>query len=128
MDGKILFVKYGNFIRRVPVDRVIPAEQYKEVSEDEVDPDDVDNFERLEDDEFKGIELLAMKDKEIEMLKQMNKDKEKQMEEILSKLKTVPLQQKTVKKSLPKNYQKIQFQMDGDSRLMKGKLSDFVFM
>ena len=28
MDGKVLFVRYGNFIRRVPVDRVVPAEQY----------------------------------------------------------------------------------------------------
>ena len=56
------------------------------------------------------------------MLKQINIDPEKQMEEMRSKLKPIQIQEKIVKKPFPKNYQKIQFQMDGESKLLKGKV------
>lgn len=82
MDGKVLFVRYGNFIRRVPVDRVIPAQEYKEVPEEEADPDDVMNKERLEDDDFTNVEIITKKDKEIEALKKANQDQEKLIEEM----------------------------------------------
>ena len=54
MDGKVLFVRYGNFIRRVPVERVVPAEEYKEVTLEDTDPDDIENNERLDDASQKG--------------------------------------------------------------------------
>ena len=44
MDGKVLFVKYGNFIRRV--DHVVPAEKYYDTPEDEADPDGKENYEK----------------------------------------------------------------------------------
>ena len=35
-DGKVLFIKYANFIRRVPLDYIIPAEEYNDANEEEV--------------------------------------------------------------------------------------------
>ena len=107
MDGKVLFVRYGNFIRRVPVDRVVPAEEYKAEPEEQADPDDVANAERLEDDDFKDMELLAIKDKEIEMLKQCNQEQQNKLEEMLNKSKTVESNENIVHKALPTIYQKI---------------------
>ena len=68
MDGKVLFVRYGNFIRRVPVDRVVPAEEYKEVTLEDTDPDDIENNERLDDDDFKDMELVAIRMKRLKHL------------------------------------------------------------
>ena len=39
-DGKLLFLRYGNFIRRVPLDRIIPADQCNNVEED-IDKNDI---------------------------------------------------------------------------------------
>ena len=80
MDGKVLFVRYGNFIRRVPVDRVIPAQEYKEVSDDEADPDDILNKERLDDDDFTNVEIITKKDKEIELMKNTIEEQRKCIE------------------------------------------------
>ena len=77
MDGKVVFVKYVNFIRRIPIDCIFPAESYQDTSEEEADPDDVDNCERLADDEFSNVELLAQNDKKIEMLNQKIQEQEK---------------------------------------------------
>ena len=143
MDGKVLFVRYGNFIRRVPVDRVVPAEQYQEGLEEEADPDDIKNNERLDDDEFENVEILAIKDKEIELLKQTNTEQENRIAQMskhlqsgsdedetipkgLSSTVTKPVKEKTLKKALlsklPKIYQKIRFQVAGKSDVLKGKV------
>ena len=37
-DGKILFLRYGNFIRRVPLDHIIPAEEYNNDADEELIP------------------------------------------------------------------------------------------
>ena len=50
-DGKVLFVKYGNFMRRIPIDHVIPAEQHQEELDEDENQEDVDNCERLQDDD-----------------------------------------------------------------------------
>ena len=67
-QGKVLFIKYGNFIRRVSLDVVVPAEQTHD-QDDEPDQDDVDNDDRLQDDNFDHVELVAKKEAEIENLR-----------------------------------------------------------
>ena len=42
-DGKVLFIKYRNFLRRVPLDHIIPADEYHDSSDQEVDQVDVEN-------------------------------------------------------------------------------------
>ena len=71
-DGKVLFVKYGNFLRRVPLDRVAPAEKTHDITEEDIDEDDVQNSGRLDDDKFDNLDIVAQKDKEIEDLKKSN--------------------------------------------------------
>ena len=71
-DGKILFIRYGNFIRRVPLDCTIPADEYQEETEDDIDPDDIKHDDRLQDDAFQNVEVVAIKDKEIEKLQKSN--------------------------------------------------------
>ena len=39
-DGKVLFVKYGNFIRRVPLDFVVSASEYTTGDDEEIDFDE----------------------------------------------------------------------------------------
>ena len=57
-DGKVLFIRYGNFLRRIPVEHVVPAEKHLEdderVEEEQNDPapDDVENHERVLDNSF----------------------------------------------------------------------------
>ena len=121
MDGKVVFVKYVNFIRRIPIDCIFPAESYQDTSEEEADPDDVDNSERLEDDEFSNVELVAQKEKEIEKLNQKIQEQEKLVADISNEMK---LDNKKDSKSpiLPKNYQKIRFKVAGYPTLLKGKV------
>ena len=121
MDGKVVFVKYGNFIRRIPIDRIIPAESYQDTSTEEADPDDIDNSERLADDEFTNVELLAQKDKEIENLKKKIQEKEKMVADISNKMKLDNIKDLKVPK-LPKNYQKICFKVAGNPTLLRGKV------
>ena len=80
--GKVLFIKYGNFIRRVPLDFVIPADERKNVENEEDDQEDIDNHDRLQDDDFDNEELMAKKEKEIENLKRLNLEQEKLIKEL----------------------------------------------
>ena len=125
MDGKVLFVKYGNFIRRVPVDRVVPAEQYYDTPEDEADPDDKENDERLHDDEFKNLEVITKQKKEIEQLNKINKEQERMIEEVSNKsnnTKSDDSTEKSIEKNLPNLYQKIRFQEAGNDVFLDGKV------
>lgn len=136
-DGKILFIKYGNFIRRVPVDRVIPADAYIDSAHEEIEKEDVENRERLEDDEFRNVEIVALKDKEIEELKKSKEITRNKMKELEDKLSTLEEQlssqqanissttpQTNVKEILlPNLYQKITFQEVGEiEKTLKGKV------
>ena len=71
-DGKLLFIKYGNFIRRVPIDHVVPAEKHYETPDADVDENDLKNNERLKDDNFTDVEALVKRDKVIQELKKTN--------------------------------------------------------
>ena len=68
-DGKVLFVRYGNFIRRVPLDHVVPANEYAGNDDEDVDQNDLKNHERMQDDNFDNVEIVAQKNAEIENLK-----------------------------------------------------------
>ena len=81
-DGKVLFIKYGNFIRRVPLDLVIPADEYHDTEMDEIDKQDVENRERMEDDDFKNVDVVTQKDKEIDQLKKSKLEQDKRIADL----------------------------------------------
>ena len=114
-DGKVLFVKYGNFIRRVPIDHVVPAEKHYETTEEEVDENDIKNEERLLDDDFVEVDAIVRKDKEIQELKDNNSEKDKIIENLKSK---------QYSPGFPNLYQHIAFRKAGDenSELIFGKV------
>ena len=85
-DGKVLFIKYANFIRRVPLDRIIPADVLHEPEEEEPSPDDVENFDRLQDDEFENVEIVAQKDLEINQLVKTNEEQKELIKELENKI------------------------------------------
>ena len=59
-DGKVIFLKYGNFMRRVPLDHIVPAEEcHDDEDKDNISPDDMENADRLEDDDFENVEVLV---------------------------------------------------------------------
>ena len=56
------------------MDFVIPANEYNSVDEEEFDQNDIDNKERMQNDEFDNVEIVAQKDMEINRLKQTNSE------------------------------------------------------
>ena len=74
-DGKVIFIKYAGFIRRVPLDHVIPADEYNDAEEEEPDKEDEESSRRLDDD--KNVEILVQKEKEIELLQKSLQDQAK---------------------------------------------------
>ena len=130
-DGKVLFVKYGNFLRRVPLDRVIPAGGYNDVPDDEIDKNDKEVHGRLLDDDFENVETVVEKDKEIQQLKKDNLDQKTQIIELENK--ATELESKATAESkknlqnnhtlvLPKLHQKIKFQLAGREGFLFGKV------
>ena len=118
-----MFIRYGNFIRRVPLDNIAPADEHPDTSEQEVDQDDVNNDERLKDDNFENVEIVVQKDKEIEHLKKTNQEQEKQISELknMALIKQEPT--KPCQSSLlPNLYQQIMFQVEGTDESFKGKV------
>ena len=109
-DEKLLFLRYGNFIRRVPLDRIIPADQCHNVEED-IDKNDIENKDRLLDEDFSDVEIVAQKEKQIEELQRQAKEKETKIKE----LENLPLKRCNVQTSciLPKKFQKILFKTAG---------------
>ena len=82
-DGKVVFIKYGNFIRRVPLDRIVPAQEYVDDDENtDDDQDDVKKHERMQDNSFDNVEIVAKKDIEIENLKTINSEHLKRIEQL----------------------------------------------
>ena len=124
-DGKVLFIKYGNFMRRVTLDRVIPAGGYYDGPEDEVDKNDEDNQERLLDDDFKDVEILVKKDRQIEQLEKENSEQKKRITELENKSSShVSPKTKTTQPTLflPKLYHKIRFKLEGKQDFVVGKV------
>ena len=68
-DGNLLFLSYRNFIRRVPLDHIIPAHDLQNEPEAEIDKNDMESSDRLLDDDFKDVEQLVKKQREIEELR-----------------------------------------------------------
>ena len=122
-DGKIIFLKYGNFMRRVPLDHIIPANECHDDDVNEtVSPDDVENADRLADDDFENMEVIAKKDKEIDTLKKINAEQEnkiKQMEDLAKQPHPV-LESSEAK--LPNLHQRIQFQEAGKKKSITGRV------
>ena len=104
-DGKVLFIKYANFVRRVPLDHIIPADEYNDGIEEEVNQEDVENAKRLDDDKFENVEIIVQKDREIEQMRKAIEEKEnimKEMEiEITEKRKSIKPTEKKKKKIFP---------------------------
>ena len=126
-DGKVLFVKYGNFLRRVTLDRVIPAGGYNNDAPEEVDKNDEVNKDRLLDDDFENVDIVVEKDKEIEQLKKQNAENEKHISELVKKaVDNAKLQQKATHKkppiALPKLHHKIKFRLAGKNDFLFGKV------
>ena len=109
-DGKVVFIKYANFIRRVPLDLIIPADEYNDEANGEIDKEDLDHSVRLNDDKFEDMEILVKKDKEIE---QLNKSMHEQANVIKEMENNFAKERKSIKQSknnkLPNLYQTVDF-------------------
>ena len=129
-DGKVLFLRYGNFIRRVPLDHIIPANENHSDPEENIDEHDIENSARLLDDDFKDVENIARKQKEIEELTKLNVNQEKQIsileKQVAESENSEKAESENTKKSnaentkksvykcrLPRKYQHIIFKVDG---------------
>ena len=125
-DGKIIFLKYGNFMRRVPLDHIVPANEcHDDDVKETVAPDDEENADRLADDDFGNMEEIVKKDREIERLKKMNEEQESKIKQMEDKVKNAPKLEPVLKPSvgnLPNLHQKIQFQEFGKKTLVIGKV------
>lgn len=127
-DGKVIFVKYGNFLRRVPLDFIVPADEYHDDEIDtEPDKNDIDNSERLQDDTFENVEIVVQKEKEIDQLKRSNLEQEihiKQLERKVSD-ESNPLKSRSsshVTPYIPKQWQRIRFKEAGKTEFLQGKV------
>ena len=84
-DGKVIFLKYASFIRRVPLEHVIPADEYNN-EEEETNQEDEENSRRLDDDKFDNVEIVVQKEKEIEELRKSLDDQVKLIENLEQKI------------------------------------------
>lgn len=121
-DGKVVFIRYGNFIRRVPLDRIVPAEEHPDLEEVELDQDDINNDERLEDDSFENVDIIVKKDKEIEQLKNKMKELETEIKKKHSSQTKIQKQTKPIDVLLPNMFKMISFQVDGNDEVITGKV------
>ena len=121
-DGKVVFIRYGNFIRRVPLDRIVPADEHPESEEEELDQEDINNAERLEDDNFENVDIIVKKDKEIEQLQRKLKEMETEMKKKDSFQTKVQKQTNQKDLLLPNMFKMISFQVDGKEEVFTGKV------
>ena len=83
--GKTLYLRYGNWLRRVPVDTVIPDPDGKGKEEEGfIDPDDVDVSEDVEENDTPAAEIVGdiTAAQENNALKDRIKELESKMEEV----------------------------------------------
>ena len=117
-DGKVLFIRYGNFIRRIPLDRVVPAEEVHEDDDnDDAKEQDEENDARLLDDNFENVEMVVQKEKEIEKLLKIIQDKNDHIQKLETK--SLPPQTNVV---LPKQFQKVKVKLLGKDEILVGKV------
>ena len=124
-DGKVLFIKYANFIRRVPLDHIIPADEYKDEEEevDENNQEDAENSNRLDDDKFENMDVVIQKDKEIDILKNSLNDKETVIKNLENKLSETRTSTDSIKKvNLPNKLQTIVFMESKTENMLRGKV------
>ena len=132
-DGKVLFIRYGNFLRRIPVEHVVGAEEH--LNDDDKEPvleedeggdntEDETNQDRLLDDSFENLEIVVQKEKEIDSLKKINEEKDSIIKELQNKAKSVEIKESEHKesKNLPNLYQSIRFQLSGNKQILAGKV------
>ena len=105
---------------------------------DEIDKQDVENRERMEDDDFKNVDVVTQKDKEIDQLKKSKLEQDKRianLEHELQKIeeserealdKVKPLRRSREKEtiSLPKLFQHIRFSVteNDEEKVIVGKV------
>ena len=105
-------------------DHIIPAEECNIDTEQEIDPKDVENSERLLDDTFEDVEIVAKKEKEIDELRKQNLEQENRIEMLENKVADSEKKKANPPSScrLPKQWQHIRFQVDGNEDPMVGKV------
>ena len=122
-DGKVIFIKYAGFIRRVPLDHVIPADEYNDAEEEEPSKEDEENSRRLDDDKFENVEILVEKEKEIEQLQKSVEDQAKVIKSLENKISE---NQKSINQpksiNLPNRYQSVRFKQSKTGKIIHGKV------
>ena len=107
---KSSFYKVCKFHQKNPIDFIIPAEEYNDTNEEEVNQEDADNDERLDDDKFDNVEMIVKKDRELEELRKAAIKQEQVIKELELKISE---KRKPTKDSsninLPNLYQTIDF-------------------
>ena len=109
------------------MDRIIPGDEQQLYEEDEIDTNDMENKERLLDDDFQEVEIVAQKEKELEDLRKQNLEQQRKIEAFENKEKVMEGESKkpkgvnNVPVHLPNQWQHILFKQDGKSerRLFK---------
>ena len=107
------------------LDRIVPAEEHPDSQEEELDQEDINNDERLEDDNFESVDIIVKKDKEIEQLKKKLKEMEKEMDNVQKKDSSQTKVRKQTKRMdllLPNMFKMISFQVDGNDEVITGKV------
>jgi hypothetical protein len=75
-DGKVIFLKYRNFMRRVPLDHIVPAKEcHDDNVKETVSNDGEVNADRLAYEDFGNMEVIVKKDREIDKLNKEQKTK-----------------------------------------------------
>ena len=68
------------------MDFIVPADEYTDVDENEIDQNDIDHQERMKDDQFDNVDIVSQKDMEIEHLKRTNTDQLVRIKELEMKV------------------------------------------
>lgn len=118
----MIFLKYASFIRRVPLEHVIPADEYNN-EEEETNQEDEENSRRLDDDKFDNVEIVVKKEKEIEELTKSLDDKAKIIEKLEQKIsQNEKLNKKPEILNFPNHHQSITFKEKGNDDVLCGKV------
>ena len=110
------------------MDFVVPAKEYTGGDDEEIDQTDVENQDRMKDDVFEEVEIVAKKDKEIEELKHINSqqlDRIKELEKESESTRRMEdstiadvssTNKRTQSQSLPTQFKRIKFKVFGSDQ------------
>ena len=119
----MIFIKYANFIRRVPLDFIKPADEYSDDINEEVDKEDIDHAVRLDDDKFENVEIIVKKDREIEQLKKSMAEQGNVIKEMETNIAADNKNNKQTQiTKLPNIYQTIVFKESKTGNILRGKV------